>query len=65
MIRGSPSLAEVKYIGDVHYSKGTFVGVIMKDRSKGKNDGSVRGQRYFTCPKGAGLMVSIKEVVKA
>ena len=57
-------LAKVAFIGEVHYAKGEFAGLVMQDKSKGKNDGSVKGQRYFTCAKGQGLMVKARDVTK-
>jgi len=57
-------LAKVAFVGAVHYAKGEFAGVVMKNANKGKNDGSVKGQRYFTCAKGQGLMVKLRDVQK-
>jgi len=39
----------VQFAGKVHFQPGTWVG-IQYDEPTGKNDGSVGGQRYFTCP---------------
>jgi dynactin 1 len=61
---GDGEKATVHFIGDVHYAKGTFCGVVTNDPTKGKNDGSVKGTRYFTCPKGRGLMVKLRDVTK-
>jgi len=58
------SIGVVHFVGPVEYAKGDFAGVVMQDRTRGKNDGSVKGKRYFTCPKGRGLMVKLREVVK-
>jgi len=57
--------ATVHYVGPVHYANGEFVGVVMKNPSKGKNDGSVKGKRYFSCAPGAGLMVKLRDVERA
>lgn len=46
----------VRYVGPIHVSDGTFVGIELSTAT-GKNDGSVRGERYFTCPPGHGLFV--------
>ena len=44
----------VRFIGGVHFTSGTFIGVEL-DEGKGKNDGSFDGVRYFDCPEGHGL----------
>jgi dynactin 1 len=61
---GVGDIAVVHYVGPVHYANGDFVGVVMQDKKKGKNDGSVKGQRYFTCPSGSGLMLKLRDVEK-
>ncbi|RYH13874.1 hypothetical protein EON65_34615 [archaeon] len=42
------------------------MGVVVDDPTYGKNDGTVRGVRYFSVPGGEkrGLMVSVEEVKK-
>ena len=53
----------VAFVGEVHYVKGMYVGVVMDDRTVGKNDGVVKGVEYFRCKSGEkGLMVPINEV---
>ncbi|KAJ0183504.1 hypothetical protein K1T71_001480 [Dendrolimus kikuchii] len=41
--------ATVKYNGPLEGAKGLWIGV-QYDEPRGKNDGSVNGKRYFTCP---------------
>ncbi|VVC98121.1 unnamed protein product [Leptidea sinapis] len=44
-----PRRATVKYNGPLEGAKGLWIGV-QYDEPRGKNDGSVSGKRYFTCP---------------
>ncbi|EEY60820.1 uncharacterized protein PITG_13562 [Phytophthora infestans T30-4] len=54
----------VKFTGQVHYAKGEFVGVALSS-PVGKNDGSIKGVRYFECSPSHGLMVRPNEVILA
>jgi dynactin complex subunit len=54
---------KVAFVGEVHYAKGIYVGIIMKDSEHGKNNGTVRGTEYFQCKgKEKGLMLPLSEV---
>lgn len=46
----------VRYIGPLQIAAGEWLGLELADNS-GKNDGSVKGQRYFNCPPGHGIFV--------
>lgn len=52
-IRVTPScqsaIATVRYIGGLDGHPGTWVGLEWDDPTRGKNDGSVDGKRYFVC----------------
>ena len=48
--------ATIRYIGTIHVAEGQFVGVELAEGG-GKNDGSVKGERYFDCPDGHGLFI--------
>jgi tubulin-folding cofactor B len=46
-----------RYVGKCsRLPKGYWIGVQF-DEPVGKNDGSVKGQRYFTCPDGYGSLL--------
>ena len=46
----------VRYIGPLHIAAGEWLGLELSDNS-GKNDGSVKGERYFQCTPGHGIFV--------
>ena len=48
---------EIKYVGDApNLGEGIWIGVAL-DEPLGKNDGTVKGKRYFTCIVNHGVMV--------
>jgi hypothetical protein len=51
----------LRYIGTPEFAPGTWCGVELDDAS-GKNNGSVHGIRYFTCPPNHGLFVPMGRV---
>lgn len=54
-------LAVVRYIGAVNFADGCWLGLELKTAA-GKNDGSVKGERYFTCRPSHGVMVKPSRV---
>ncbi|KAK8165609.1 dynein associated protein-domain-containing protein [Phyllosticta citrichinensis] len=50
------SVATVRFIGGTHFAADEWVGVEFDDAS-GKNDGSVKGERYFDCEPGHGMFL--------
>lgn len=53
----------IQYIGTLDVSPGEWCGLELPDAS-GKNDGSVKGNRYFTCEPGYGIFVRKENVVR-
>lgn len=54
--------ATIRFIGETGFQVGEWIGVELEDDS-GKNDGSVRGERYFECEPGRGMFVKAAAVV--
>lgn len=53
----------VRYIGPIHVADGLWLGIELPS-PHGKNDGSVRGERYFDCPPAHGLFIRETNVVR-
>ena len=54
-------IGKVRFVGAVHYGKGEWIGVAMKE-PVGKNDGTIKDVEYFACAPKHGLMVRLDEV---
>ncbi|KIX05686.1 uncharacterized protein Z518_03658 [Rhinocladiella mackenziei CBS 650.93] len=52
----------VRYIGPIHLAAGEWLGLELADDG-GKNDGSVKGHRYFQCAPGYGIFVRKESAV--
>ncbi|XP_059153165.1 CAP-Gly domain-containing linker protein 3-like isoform X2 [Physella acuta] len=61
MVLCNNELGIVRYMGPTDFGEGTWLGVELR-KPKGKNDGSVQGKRYFTCPPNCGLIVKPSRV---
>jgi len=53
----------VRHVGETHFASGVWVGIEL-DEPSGKNDGSVQGQRYFTCEHLWGIFLRPTAIVK-
>lgn len=53
----------VKYVGSIHVAEGAWLGIDLQEPT-GKNDGSVRGERYFECPPQHGLFVKETDILQ-
>jgi dynactin 1 len=56
-------LGVVRFFGATHFSQGEWIGLELDDDS-GKNDGSVKGERYFECSPGHGMFVRPDTVIR-
>ncbi|UXI15233.1 hypothetical protein NH340_JMT01176 [Sarcoptes scabiei] len=54
----------IKFIGETKFAPGKWIGVQLTS-SDGKNDGSVAGVRYFSCPNNFGVFVRPQRLTKA
>ena len=50
-----------RFSGTTHFAPGRWIGVELED-TRGKNDGSVGGKEYFSCPDNHGLFVRSTQV---
>ena len=46
----------VRFAGSTHFSSGDWIGIELEE-PEGKNDGSVKGERYFECEMDYGMFV--------
>ena len=51
----------IKYIGTTDFASGVWIGINL-DEPRGKNDGSVNGKRYFSCPQKHGVFAPPSKV---
>lgn len=49
-------IAVVRYVGQTEFAAGEWIGVELEGYD-GKNDGSVKGERYFDCEMGRGMFL--------
>ncbi|XP_065663121.1 CAP-Gly domain-containing linker protein 1 isoform X5 [Hydra vulgaris] len=63
IIKGTNKKGKLLYVGETRFAAGCWAGVVLDDDS-GKNDGSVAGVRYFTCPPLRGVFVKEEKLEK-
>lgn len=56
LLSSANEMAFIRYLGTADFAPGLWLGLELRN-SKGKNDGSVGGRRYFTCRPGHGVLV--------
>ncbi|XP_071378753.1 CAP-Gly domain-containing linker protein 4 isoform X2 [Centroberyx affinis] len=56
LLSSANEMAFIRYLGTADFAPGLWLGLELRS-SKGKNDGSVGGRRYFSCRQGHGVLV--------
>jgi dynactin 1 len=59
-------IAIIRHVGPVHFQAGDWVGIELEEPS-GKNDGSVKGERYFECEQDYGMFLraaGVKQILE-
>ena len=64
ILNKQPQLGILKYLGRTHFAHGEWCGILLENPC-GKNDGSVRGVRYFRCRNKHGVFVHSHKVKRA
>ncbi|XP_055377619.1 dynactin subunit 1 isoform X3 [Condylostylus longicornis] len=60
-VTGKEVRGKIAYIGVTSFAPGKWIGLIL-DEPKGKNNGTLRGTTYFTCPDNYGMFVRISQL---
>ncbi|KAI8639505.1 hypothetical protein BD408DRAFT_262935 [Parasitella parasitica] len=53
----------LRFVGEVDGKTGMFAGVELDEKGQGKNDGSVQGKKYFTCPAKSGIFIAVEKAI--
>lgn len=62
-ITSSQKKGIIQFVGETRFAKGIWIGVVLEDAT-GKNDGSIGGVRYFSCPALRGVFVKEDKLEK-
>ncbi|KAJ2800741.1 hypothetical protein H4R20_003947 [Coemansia guatemalensis] len=52
----------LRYLGPIEGKQGVWAGIALDDIGMGKNDGTVAGKAYFSCPQNSGIFVAPSKV---
>ncbi|KAJ2078883.1 hypothetical protein H4R24_004168 [Coemansia sp. RSA 988] len=52
----------LRYLGPIEGKQGVWAGIVLDDAGMGKNDGTVAGKAYFSCPPNSGIFVAPSKV---
>ncbi|KAI8800078.1 hypothetical protein BJ742DRAFT_843050 [Cladochytrium replicatum] len=63
-VKTSKKSGTLRFLGQTLFAEGSWAGVELDDRGAGKNNGSVNGVAYFSCPENSGVFVSSAHVEK-
>ncbi|KAI8097830.1 uncharacterized protein B0P05DRAFT_483030 [Gilbertella persicaria] len=55
-------IGTLKFLGEAEFKEGYWAGIQLDILGSGKNDGSVKGIRYFSCPPQTGLFVLASKI---
>ncbi|XP_076677898.1 dynactin subunit 1 isoform X3 [Andrena cerasifolii] len=61
-VLGKDCQGTIAYIGHPSFAAGKWIGVIL-DKAKGKNNGTIKGQSYFSCAENHGMFVRQSQLV--
>uniref|UniRef100_A0AC35TGR4 CAP-Gly domain-containing protein n=1 Tax=Rhabditophanes sp. KR3021 TaxID=114890 RepID=A0AC35TGR4_9BILA len=64
VIMGGGKVGSCRFLDETNFAKGIWAGVEL-DSPLGKNDGSVKGERYFTCRPNYGIFVCAEKATRA
>ncbi|KAI8807726.1 hypothetical protein BJ742DRAFT_739600 [Cladochytrium replicatum] len=63
-VKTSKKTGTLRFLGPTQFAEGTWAGIELDDLGAGKNNGSVNGVAYFSCPDNSGVFVSSAHVEK-
>ncbi|KAJ3127912.1 Dynactin subunit 1 [Nowakowskiella sp. JEL0407] len=64
IIKTSKKTGHLAYLGNTSFAEGKWAGIILEEIGTGKNNGTVKGVKYFEAPENAGIFVLASLVEK-